>query len=1266
MKERENMMKMWKKALAFVLAAVMTFSAVNVPVHAQKSTIAVESAAGETIIEETVSGNGAEGTITDGVNDNEWDYVTVEDIYESENYNVTFTLQSYWDSGYNAIIKIENTGDSILHNWCLVFDYSDNITNIWNAEVISNTESELTVKNVGWNQDIAVGGSIEFGISSDNAFRGFPNSYRLRGTKQVVDTNDYLVEYQEIDNWEDGVTGSISILNTSDHVLEDWILEFDFDEEIVDIWNGEIETHNENHYVIRNSGYNGNIATEGYITFGIRASRNKENSAPQNYSLYTYNVCEGDESGEEEPDKDKPGEEEPDKEKPDEGESDEEPSDYEKERLTDTDGDGLSDFLEKQLGTDKTMIDTDGDGLSDYLELVSLILEPTLSDTNGNGLDDGNEDSDGDGLINLEEAALGCSITRADTDGDGLTDGEEINIYFTNPLVSDTDNDGLPDGEEILINLNPAKADTDEDGVSDGNELIPQRMETAIQNSEKQEVTGVTVNLDCAGYIDNNVSISDVYGIDVYSSDVIGLIGVPVDIQCETQFTNATISFCYNKEALGDTREEDLRILWYDETNNNYVLLEDSIVDTEKRTVSYTTDHFSTYMVVDRKKWKDVWETKINYEWEKIEKDISYDIAICLDYSVSEEELAKEKLFAKNIIEQMQPGDRVKLGIYLPNTWNTYSQVSWTKNKSLALSALDSLEQTIYNQLSTTLTPSGTYRSESYQAIEMLVDMTDKSSQNSKVGFLVNAGKNEDVERIWVVTTKQQAEEYLKTLSYPVRSVSVTEKINQELDELLKKYDGNSYDCDSLKGIERQYGYDLPGIDDVDTDGDGILDVYEINGIRLSNGQIIYTNPEDYDTDGDGLSDYEELGGLELAEITYHNGERYSCEICRMNSNPLLEDTDNDGIGDEEEICLGLNPKSADTDGDRLADGIEVQYGFDPFHADPDYDGKDDFEEFTAGTDPYMYDKDWYEYLGEFIDGFILGDFIEDTDSLPTIIGQILSSMIPLVDIRDVVGNIKNGDYLFAGLSGVGLVPVAGDAAKTVGKIGKFTVKNIDDVPKIAGLLEFLNKNFPDVVKVLNKSDDFVEAASQISKLDNIKFTRKQAKAITEAFENAGLSHYLIKTSNSLDLKDTVNIGSEVWGQSAIKRGKDIDEFINGHLLGAGLGQNFPVADRLLKDEKILVSTKSLDIAAQSYQNPDRLKNVLSKYANSLKNIEKNYFNDGVLEWGETTLRVSQYDKKALEIVLPDVIISKDALKVLNDFKTSMEKEGMEVWYRIA
>ncbi len=72
------------------------------------------------------------------------------------------------------------------------------------------------------------------------------------------------------------------------------------------------------------------------------------------------------------------------------------------------------------------------------------------------------------------------------------------------------------------------------------------------------------------------------------------------------------------------------------------------------------------------------------------------------------------------------------------------------------------------------------------------------------------------------------------------------------------------------------------------------------------------------------------------------------------------------------------------------------------------------------------------------------------------------------------------------------------------------------------------------------------------------------------------------------------------------------------------------------------------------------------KYASSLKNLESKYFNpDGTFTWGGKTLETSQYDKKVLEIILPDVIITEDSLKVLTDFQKNMKKENFEVWYRI-
>ncbi|MEK9136346.1 MAG: hypothetical protein AAB393_04430, partial [Bacteroidota bacterium] len=51
----------------------------------------------------------------------------------------------------------------------------------------------------------------------------------------------------------------------------------------------------------------------------------------------------------------------------------------------------------------------------------------------------GLQDSDGDGLTNDQELQLGTDLSKADTDGDGLSDGDETKKYRTDPKKTNTD-----------------------------------------------------------------------------------------------------------------------------------------------------------------------------------------------------------------------------------------------------------------------------------------------------------------------------------------------------------------------------------------------------------------------------------------------------------------------------------------------------------------------------------------------------------------------------------------------------------------------------------------------------------------------------------------------------------------------------------------------------------------------------------------------------------------------------------------------------------
>ena len=68
---------------------------------------------------------------------------------------------------------------------------------------------------------------------------------------------------------------------------------------------------------------------------------------------------------------------------------------------------------------------------------------------------DGDQDPDGDGLTNDQEAEHGTDPNVADTDGDLLDDGAEVNLHDTDPTDPDTDGDGYLDGWEHQAGSDP-------------------------------------------------------------------------------------------------------------------------------------------------------------------------------------------------------------------------------------------------------------------------------------------------------------------------------------------------------------------------------------------------------------------------------------------------------------------------------------------------------------------------------------------------------------------------------------------------------------------------------------------------------------------------------------------------------------------------------------------------------------------------------------------------------------------------------------------
>ncbi|KON88550.1 hypothetical protein AF332_18215 [Sporosarcina globispora] len=276
------------------------------------------------------------------------------------------------------------------------------------------------------------------------------------------------------------------------------------------------------------------------------------------------------------------------------------------ESTSDTDGDTITDGIEFQEGMNPFKTDTDGDGLKDNIEYeIKSSISPTKYDTDHNGISDADEDSDGDGLNNKDEQVYQTALMKKDSDQDSLTDGFEIQQFDSLPNKDDTDSDGLSDGDEFALKTNPNTADSDNDEITDSQELHKQSISQSLNQPDQSEITSVEVSFSATDNINKTTRITANKG-NIKTANLYGLIGFPVGIKTQSEFDKAGLKFTYDEAQLGDTSEHDLGIIWYNEDEEMFESL-NAVLDTSKNTISVETTQLSEFMIVDKKKWLELW-----------------------------------------------------------------------------------------------------------------------------------------------------------------------------------------------------------------------------------------------------------------------------------------------------------------------------------------------------------------------------------------------------------------------------------------------------------------------------------------------------------------------------------------------------------------------------------------------------------------------------------------------------------------------------------
>ncbi len=842
-------------------------------------------------------------------------------VMEGNEFEVEQITTSTWDGHANIELKIKNTGDEIIDNWHITFKTPYVIENIWNATIVETDNcGTYTIRNNYYNQDIGTDSEVTIGMTlalGDNELGSFSGWYLLNTRTYEVESDRYFISYQEYSKWDGGFNGAL-MLSSKDNI-EDWSLSFSSEYEISTISNAAIEYVDSGVYTIVNDGFSQNLSSN-MLLLSIQGIPTENDFAIDNVLMYSigmaYSLSD---------DEDNNGIADyldyiysfentvPLTPIPTDNPTTPTPVNHLSESSVvwvDSDGDGLSDEDEVLYGTNIEEEDSDFDGIIDSIEL-SIGYLPNNPDSDDNGIPDGQEDFDKDGITNSLETINGTCLYLTDSDFDDIDDYDEIYVYGTDPNREDSNDDGILDGDALKLGFNPQSLDSDQNGIPDKDEKTYQEINLQIsEDAERQGVSSVEIKGNFTNLIASTTTIEDVYGKDVYSSEIEAIVGGLVSIETTSGFDKATIVFHYDEEEIG-VEEDDLCILWYDEANCEYVMLDEyQSLDTENNTVSLVTTHFSEYMLISKTKWLDTWEKSITKVYEDrvdLEKEkcgtVKYMIALKLSLDDSEEFYRNHVLNAyMNIVSHFRnENDIAGLLLYSGDAYRVTGGVN-----------------SQYNGV----------------VISNIYDMYVAGNPNignmfKEANYLRQGYTSETDEVILYVLTDERdinLDDYSDIIlegNYHVVLVSIdnsSAKCSSSWGTVLDSTNNKNIYIASLQAEMDLLRNNYSNIVNADKDEDGLTNIEELSGIILSNGTIVYTDYDNPDSDDDEIDDRSELGikrtisSLNVYErlVFERKLPEFSNEVSFWSyySNPTDPDTDHDDFFD----ILDARPKIKNPD----------------------------------------------------------------------------------------------------------------------------------------------------------------------------------------------------------------------------------------------------------------------------------------------------------------------------------------------------------------
>lgn len=764
--------------------------------------------------------------------------------------------------------------------------------------------------------------------------------YKAGDTICAYEDNDYRITFCIESSWDSGYNASVTITNISASAQHNWGLSFKTTDIISNIWNAKIKEKTSDGYIIRNDGWNQEIAAGEQVSFGYTSSnkfiavpdivpenRTISASSDQDY-IITYilnndwgsgfssvitikntsgNTLEGwvlDFSF--------------DREITDIWNATIEEHSGNHYKITNAGynsnivsgqtiefgfngvGGNISDepcnlVISSYLSKNTDIIyDTDSDfielpdGAIDKNYLINAILPSLVLIGDERTEIRLSDDYDLDGLTLDQEYDYDTNPFSSDTDEDGLTDYDEIFIYGTNPICRDTDCDGMSDGTEIECNLNPNSPDSDGNGISDDSEITIQTVRLNFSQNYTLEKLGVFPSISISGKGDYSGKISATPVLDNKAITGLGsIVGTAYDFRHDDSLTfeESTLSFKISDEILNNYNIDDLCIAYYDTETNSLSPIETST--SAYNIISAQVDHYCIYLVIDTLKYlNDSDYLSSGY----IMESGRVDIVFVIDTTGSMSNMIREvrdniESFADGLSEN---GVDARFGLV---EYRDIEEDGYNSTKSHGWFDDVSSFKTELRKLS--------------------VDGGGDTPESAVDGLFCAAN----------MKYRTGVHRHLILITDASSKVGTSNDSNKTLKDARDELYGRNVTVHAY--VPKGYGLDYRDLFDTDSSHLAFVEngfdsvkesiVSEISEeansgcwVRLSNGSVVFLEQdpdlgdETVDTDKDGIPDLYELSDKYYSEYNFR-GYKVPVESWRFYSNPSDGDTDGDGISDGED-----------------------------------------------------------------------------------------------------------------------------------------------------------------------------------------------------------------------------------------------------------------------------------------------------------------------------------------------------------------------------